>query len=76
MNDSTRISIGDVKINIIGRECTFSLSQTIQNRKNVSNKKTQGFGENNADGVVFLQHKSMIDDSDMIDYDSFFNRYY
>ncbi|WP_442597947.1 hypothetical protein [Neobacillus sp. D3-1R] len=73
MNNPNQIFIGNIKMNIIGRKCSVSLSQTMQKGKNVVNKKTSGFGETIGDGVVFLKTKTNIEDSDFIDFDSIKN---
>jgi hypothetical protein len=71
MVDKTIINLGTIAINTIGKECDLSLSSSFKIKKNVSNKKMQGFGEQNADGVIIIDSYFSIDDSDIIDSPAF-----
>jgi hypothetical protein len=71
MYDKTIINLGSIAINTIGKECDLSLSGAFKVKKNVSNKKVQGFGEQNADGVIMIDSYYSIDDSDIIDAPAF-----
>lgn len=71
MYDKTIINLGTIVINTIGRECDMSLSSSFKVKKNITNKKVQGFGEQNADGVMMIDSYFSIDDSDIIDSPAF-----
>ena len=71
MVDKTIINLGTIVINTIGKECDLSLSGSFKVNKNVSNKKMQGFGEQNADRVIIIDSYFSIDDSDIIDSPAF-----
>jgi hypothetical protein len=70
MNPITQITIQSVKINSIDRLGHLSVSSTMQIGKHVSNKRVEGFGEQNGDISVFHSLKSFVDDADFVDSDS------
>ena len=67
MNEKTVINLSTIRINTIGKECGVSLSRAIRKNGQVSNKKKQGFGEQNADGSILLNPIQSLDDSDIDD---------
>lgn len=71
MTDKTMINLGTIVINNVGKDCHVSLSHSFKVKKNVTNKKAQGFGEQNADYVMIIDSYSSLDDSDIIDSPSF-----
>jgi hypothetical protein len=71
MVDKIIINLGTIAINTIRKECDLSLSSSFKINKNVLNKKMQGFGEQNADGVITIDSYFSIDDSDIIDSQAF-----
>ncbi|WP_226670218.1 hypothetical protein [Metabacillus litoralis] len=64
MDEKTTINLGNISVNTVGKECAISLSSSLRYRKHVVNKKTQGFGEQNADNVLILNPIVLVDDSD------------
>ena len=67
MDEKTVINLGTIRINTIGKECGVSMSRAIRVNAHVSNRKKQGFGEQNADGFILLNSIQSLDDSDIDD---------
>lgn len=67
MFDETVINIGNVKINSASGNSRVHITKTMQLRNFASIKKNQGFGEQNADGVVMVNPANGADDRDITD---------
>ncbi|MFQ3544195.1 hypothetical protein Q7A53_08910 [Halobacillus rhizosphaerae] len=61
------INIPNFKVNTAGRYSSISFGQNYKSRRFVSNKKNQGFGEQNADDVWMKQPITWVNDADIID---------
>jgi hypothetical protein len=68
----TKVNISAIKINSTGAVCNMNMNQSVMINRNVVSKKTQGFGEHNADKGVFLVPHCEVEDNDFIDSDSIF----
>ncbi|MGC4377467.1 hypothetical protein WD019_11080 [Fictibacillus sp. Mic-4] len=64
---STEANISYIKINSLGQHCKFSVGQTAATGIHQTNKKTEGFGEQNADCVRVHIPISFVDDRDIFD---------
>ncbi|MGE7187281.1 hypothetical protein ACQKKK_25980 [Peribacillus sp. NPDC006672] len=67
MSEKTVINLDTIRINTIGKECGVSLSRAIRVNAHVSNRKKQGFGEQNGDGAIVLNSIQALNDSDIDD---------
>ncbi|MDP4172208.1 MAG: hypothetical protein Q8906_16480 [Bacillota bacterium] len=63
----TKINLGDMKINEIGLGSNLSIGTTRAIGRNVSNKKSQGFGQQSADSTITIVPIVNVRDDDILD---------
>ena len=64
---STRVSIGSVKVNNLDQLSSVSYGSNFKLNRNVSAKKTQGFGQQHGDSTFRSDVFHMVLDEDMLD---------
>lgn len=69
----TRVNIGTVEINSMGKACKLSTSQTIQIDINNRTKRNEGF-ENNSDFTIYVNPVQVLTDTDWIDFANILKR--
>jgi hypothetical protein len=74
--NTSNVNIGFIKINTIGKACSFTVSPSVQVNVNHTNKKTQGFGEHNSDGGMFVAPMQDVHDGDLVDSHAVFEQTY
>lgn len=67
MKGKTTIGLHHLKINTMDRHSTISIGRTIQHGNHVVSHRNEGFGEQNADGVINTMPVSIVEDSDFAD---------
>lgn len=70
MKAKVTIDMFDIQINTIDGNSSISLGKSHSVRKHVANHRNEGFGEQNADGVIQTNSVSIVEDSDFMDKDS------
>ncbi|OLP64294.1 hypothetical protein BACPU_27740 [Bacillus pumilus] len=63
----TKIHIGNMKTNSIGTGSSMTFGSVMMTNHCCSMKRNNGFGEQNADGVITILPIETIDDRDLID---------
>ncbi|MDY0404982.1 hypothetical protein P5G51_005820 [Virgibacillus sp. 179-BFC.A HS] len=61
------INLRHVKIGVIDGSSSMSLGKAHQTGNNLVNHRNEGFGEQNADGVITSRSISLVDDADFVD---------
>lgn len=69
MKDPTIVQMYGIQIRTLDRSSTISIGRTNSRGNHVVNHRNQGFGEQNADGVIQNHSVAIVEDSDFIDSD-------
>ncbi|MCD7032960.1 hypothetical protein LRR81_01875 [Metabacillus sp. GX 13764] len=64
------IQIAGMKINTIGAGCSMNVGKSMLVNRSLSNKRNNGFGEQNSDGTIVFQPIQIVLDNDGADADS------
>jgi hypothetical protein len=63
----TKVNISGIKLNNVDHLSQVSFGSTIKRNRNVSAKKSQGFGQQMADGCLRIFSVSSTTDNDVLD---------
>ncbi|HET7627886.1 MAG TPA: hypothetical protein VFK44_05800 [Bacillales bacterium] len=63
----SRVDLAAMKINNVGKGCTVTFSQKKLTGSRTSVKRSEGFGEENGDGCMFMNPAGSVEDGDIVD---------
>lgn len=69
MKAPTIVQMYGIQIRTLDRSSSISIGRTTSRGNHVVNHRNQGFGEQNADGVIQNHSVAIVEDSDFIDSD-------